>query len=114
MDCHGKGIIGNLKSEHVEVLQMKVSISPEVLCNGLPAEFESFLNYVHVLEFHQKPDDQYLHDLMCGVTQQPSNAIFNNSLFGDHVFAGGGVQVLSPDSSKTDETDGFAAAWRGR
>lgn len=109
-----QGIKGNSKSKHAEVLQMKVSIPPRVLCNGLPAEFESFLNYVRALKFSQKPDYQYLRDLMRGVTQQPRNAIFDDSLFGDQIFTGGGVRVLSPDSSKTDETDGFATMWRGR
>ena len=109
-----QGIKGNSKSKHAEVLQMKASIPPCVLCDGLPAKFETFLNYVCALNFCQKPDYQYLCDLMHGVTQRPSNAIFNNSLFGDHVFADGGVHAPSPDSSKTDGTNGFAAAWKGR
>jgi len=43
-----------------ELLNMRMAISPSTLCEGLPAEFETFLNYARSLEFKQKPDYQYL------------------------------------------------------
>ena len=41
-------------------LEMRMAITPSSLCEGLPAEFEIFLNYTRSLEFKQKPDYQYL------------------------------------------------------
>ena len=99
-----QGIRGDSKKKHAEVLQMKVSTSSQFLCDGLPTEFETFLNYVHALEFSQKPNYQYLRDLMRRAIQKESkdqNTIFVTS----QLIAGVGVCT---DSSKTDETDGHA------
>jgi hypothetical protein len=102
-----QGIRGDSKKKHAEVLQMKVSTSSQVLCDGLPTEFETFLNYVHGLEFSQKPNYQYLRDLMRGAIRKDRNTIFDNV-----------ISQLITESSKTDEshheTDGPATAWRGR
>jgi serine/threonine protein kinase len=103
-----QGIRGDSKKKHAEILQMKVSTSPRVLCDGLPAEFEAFLNYARALEFSQKPNYQYLRDLMRGVSQWPRNTILDNN-----VITGAGVGSPGPDSSKTD-TDEPAMAWKGR
>ena len=99
-----QGIRGDSKKKHAEVLQMKVSASSQVLCDGLPTEFETFLNYVHAFEFSQKPNYKYIHDLMCGVIRKDQNIIFDNNV----------VSQLITDSSKADETDGPAMAWSGR
>lgn len=40
-----------------------MAITPSTLCEGLPAEFEVFLNYARSLEFKQKPDYEYLRSL---------------------------------------------------
>ena len=83
---------------------MKVSTSSQVLCDGLPTEFETFLNYVHAFEFSQKSNYKYIRDLMCGVIRKDQNIIFDNNV----------VSQLITDSSKADETDGPAMAWSGR
>ena len=46
-----------------EILDMRMAITPSALCEGLPAEFEIFLDYARSLEFKQKPDYQYLRGL---------------------------------------------------
>ena len=46
-----------------ELLNVRIAITPSTLCEGLPAEFEVFLNYTRSLEFKQKPDYQYLRGL---------------------------------------------------
>ena len=46
-----------------ELLDMRMAITPSTLCEGLPAEFEVFLNYARSLEFKQKPDYEYLRSL---------------------------------------------------
>jgi hypothetical protein len=43
---------------------MRMATTPSTLCEGLPAEFQVFLNYARSLEFKQKPDYQYLRDLL--------------------------------------------------
>jgi len=105
-----QGIRGDSKKKHAEVLQMKVSTSSQVLCDGLPTEFETFLNYVHALEFSQKPNYQYLRDLMRGAVRKESKDQNDISVISQFI-AGVGVDT---DSSKTDETDGPVMAWRGR
>ena len=95
---------------------MKVSTSSQVLCDGLPTEFETFLNYVHALEFSQKPNYQYLCDLMRGAIRKDRNTIFENDVI-SQLITGVSVGSPGPDSSKTDVTDGPAMAslvWRGR
>jgi hypothetical protein len=46
-----------------EFLDIRMAITPSTLCEGLPTEFEVFLNYACSLEFKQKPDYQYLRSL---------------------------------------------------
>ena len=46
-----------------ELLDIRMAITPSTLCEGLPAEFEIFLNYARSLEFKQKPDYEYLRSL---------------------------------------------------
>ena len=46
-----------------EILDIRMAITPSILCKGLPAKFEVYLNYVHSLEFKQKLDYQYLQGL---------------------------------------------------
>jgi hypothetical protein len=46
-----------------ELLDIRMAITSSTLCEGLPAEFEVFLNYTRSLEFKEKPDYQYLRGL---------------------------------------------------
>lgn len=46
-----------------ELLDIRMAITTSTLCEGLPAEFEVFLNYARSLEFKQKPDYEYLRGL---------------------------------------------------
>ena len=51
------------------VLQMKLSIAVEDLCEGLPAPFIEFVKHVRSLRFNEKPDYQYLHSLVSQCSQ---------------------------------------------
>jgi hypothetical protein len=51
------------KKSTTELVDMRMANTPSTLCEGLPAEFEIFLNYARSLEFKQKPDYQYLRGL---------------------------------------------------
>jgi hypothetical protein len=52
-----------------ELLDMRMAITPSTLCEGLPAEFEVYLNYARSLEFKQKPDYQYLRGLFSSLRE---------------------------------------------
>lgn len=51
-------------SDHEAVLQKKMSITTEELCEGLPAPFCEFIDHVRSLGFDQKPDYQLLHSIL--------------------------------------------------
>jgi serine/threonine protein kinase len=61
------------------VLQKKMSTTAEELCEGLPAPFRNFVNYVSSLDFDGKPDYQYLHSILsqcsAAVTDHPGKAL---------------------------------------
>jgi hypothetical protein len=46
------------------MLQMKMTITPHILCQGLPVEFELILKHAQKLRFEQRPNYQYLHGLV--------------------------------------------------
>ncbi|KAH8978525.1 casein kinase I isoform delta [Lactarius hatsudake] len=66
------------------VLQKKLSVTAEELCEGLPAPFCKFVDYVHLLGFDEKPDYPRLHSILLRCSAAKS----------DHP-----VKVLSPPPS---------------
>jgi serine/threonine protein kinase len=65
------------------VLQKKLSITVEELCEGLPAPFCKFISHVRSLGFDEKPDYQYLHSILLQCSQietdQPGKALISSS-----------------------------------
>jgi serine/threonine protein kinase len=57
------------QSDPKAVLQKKLSSRVEELCEGLPAPFSKFINYVRSLGFNKKPDYQYLHSILSECSQ---------------------------------------------
>jgi len=55
---------GSMKRKQTLMLQMKKTITPQILCEGLPVEFELILNHARKLKFEQRPNYQYLHGLV--------------------------------------------------
>uniref|UniRef100_A0A158Q7P9 Protein kinase domain-containing protein n=1 Tax=Elaeophora elaphi TaxID=1147741 RepID=A0A158Q7P9_9BILA len=52
------------KSNELEqVLEIKTSISTEILCHGLPAQFEIVLNYCRALKFDDEPNYLFIRQL---------------------------------------------------
>ena len=47
--------------------QMKLELSEENLCKGLPIEFTSYMKYVKNLEFEEDPDYKYLNGLFLSI-----------------------------------------------
>jgi len=48
----------------------KLSVNPDVLCDGLPIAFKKCLEHARFLEFSQRPDYQYLRGLFTDLRQQ--------------------------------------------
>jgi serine/threonine protein kinase len=65
------------------VLRMKLSITEETLCEGLPAPFIDFLRHVRSLGFKEKPDYEYLHSIIFQCSQmetdRPNKALDRSS-----------------------------------
>ena len=51
------------KQKYEKIKEMKMSISEEALCKGLPVEFILYLKYCHSLLFYDRPDYMYLRHL---------------------------------------------------
>ena len=65
----GKLPWSHLNSSH-EMMQKKMEITTKELCEGLPEEFKEFIEYAKKLEFTQKPDYQYLKNLLKNVAEK--------------------------------------------
>lgn len=46
----------NKKEKHKKIMEKKQNLTPEELCEGLPEEFPTLLNYARKLEFEETPD----------------------------------------------------------
>lgn len=46
-----------------KILEIKISISTEILCHGLPTQFATVLNYCRTLRFDDKPDYLFIRHL---------------------------------------------------
>jgi casein kinase 1 len=51
-------------SQKRKMLQMKKTVSLDVICEGVPIEFQLLLKHARTLEFEERPNYQYLHSLM--------------------------------------------------
>ena len=74
--CLAKGgwtpwkIYENLKNKDdliKNIIKMKLQITEEILCKGLPNEFIHYMKYVKKLDFEQEPDYQYLIGLFTSI-----------------------------------------------
>ena len=56
-----QGLPGNTKTEkYRNIMEKKLQTSVEMLCNGFPNEFVTFLQYSRSLRFEDRPDYSYL------------------------------------------------------
>ncbi|XP_040855982.1 casein kinase I-like [Ochotona curzoniae] len=59
-----QGLPGNTKKQRREkITETKLSTPVEVLCEGFPTEFTTYLNYCRALQFEETPDYMYLRRL---------------------------------------------------
>lgn len=79
----------------------KSTITPEVLCNGLPVEFQLCLQHARSLGFSERPNYQYLRDLFSNLRQQHANDD-SEFLTLSTAFGRSGVSTSPPSSTKTE------------
>ena len=54
----------NIKEKHDKIKEKKLGTTIEILCEGFPSEFVTYLSYCRNLKFEDKPDYAYLFGLL--------------------------------------------------
>ena len=54
----------NVKEKYEKIKEKKISITLNVLCQGLPDEFITFIQYARDLKFEDRPDYAYLKNII--------------------------------------------------
>jgi len=60
----------NQKEKYLKISNMKLSISPSILCKDCPSEFIDYFEYVRALIFEEVPDYKYLKNLFIKVLER--------------------------------------------
>ena len=48
------------KEKYEKILKKKLEVPVNLLCKGLPLEFESYLSYCRKMKFNERPDYTYI------------------------------------------------------
>ena len=67
------------KEKYEKILEKKLTIAPEDLCEGLPHQFVSALKYIRKIYFDSKPDYEYLRKLF-------EEILADNDMANDKIF----------------------------
>jgi hypothetical protein len=82
------------------VQKMKQNMPVDVICKGLPEEFEHLLKYARALKFSERPDYGYLHRLFSNLRQDAGEGLESLTPF----FSNNSINPNS-DLSGTQEPD---------
>jgi hypothetical protein len=82
------------------VQKKKQNMLVDVICKGLPKEFEHLLKYARALKFSERPDYHYLRELFSNLCQGGSKGLESLTSCVSNNFIN-----LNPDSSRTQEPD---------
>ena len=66
----------NAKDKYVKIKEKKISITLDELCQGLPDEFITFIQYSRDLKFEDRPDYNYLRNLLRKISKN-NQLVFN-------------------------------------
>ncbi len=69
----------NTKEKNIKIMNKKISSSIQNLFEGFPIQFEIYYNYVRSLNFEEKPDYNYLNDLI-------NSAVKGLNIESDYIF----------------------------
>ena len=70
----------NTEEKYKKIKKKKISISLEELCEGLPEDFITFIQYARDLEFEEKPDYVYLGNLIKKMSEENQLIFYYNEL----------------------------------
>jgi hypothetical protein len=95
---------GTTKGEKRQAIirKKKLSLNPEVLCDGLPIAFKKCLQYARSLEFSERPDYQYLRGLFTDLRQQLVHDDFEFLSLGNALSRSVTLPITGSDSTKTE------------
>ena len=63
-----QGMLNRNKDErYMKIMEIKRDTDPQILCKGLPSEFEKYISYTRSLEYEQDPDYSMLKQLFLKV-----------------------------------------------
>jgi len=70
----------NSKDKYLKIKEKKISTTLDELCQGLPDEFKAFIKYARELKFEDKPDYNYLRNLLRKISKN-NKLVFNYRKF---------------------------------
>ena len=70
----------NVKEKYEKIKEKKISITLENLCIGLPDDFKTFIQYARELKFEDRPDYNYLKNLIRKMCEN-NQLVFNYNKF---------------------------------
>ena len=70
----------NSKDKYAKIKEKKIATTLDELCQGLPDEFKTFIQYARELKFEDKPDYNYLRNLLSKVSKN-NKLVFNYRKF---------------------------------
>ena len=70
----------NAKDKYAKIKEKKITITLDELCQGLPDEFKTFIQYARELKFEDRPDYNYLRNLLRKISKN-NKLVFNCKKF---------------------------------
>ena len=70
----------NVKEKYEKIKEKKISITLDNLCQGLPDDFKTFIQYARELKFEDRPDYNYLRNLLSKISKN-NKLVFNYNKF---------------------------------
>lgn len=107
------------QEQKAKILELKQKISSRELCNNLPKEFESYMDYVKGLSYESDPDYHYLKNLFWGLLSKNNYSFdyfydWNNDLssFNTNVFVKNRNNFSTTKLFIVNETNDVAAEFK--
>jgi serine/threonine protein kinase len=90
------------EKRQANVRKKKLTMNPEVLCDGLPIAFKKCLQYARSLEFSERPDYQYLRGLFTDLRRQLVHDDLEFISLGTALSRSVTLPITGSDSTKTE------------
>ena len=118
-----QGMTGKTKAQkNTAILNMKIKTPLEEVCEGLPTEFQTYIQYCRSLHFEEKPDYEYLRGLFRSVMRRMELGPCVRYDWDDMKLvlaefirareSGGGMRAVKRDTDKGEDADVMCPATR--